>query len=762
MTTDNDINGWDVPAPQGVPGSEVAQVDLLRVALRRKGLLILGAFVGICLSYLQYVRTPPTFQSSAQMLIREKTAPLPTEAADQSFKTTAAAEDHAFVMMSPYLIEQAVIGKSLDKLRSFAGESNVTGAVRGGLAIAPLQEGSAVLSLSFQGADSDDCPTVLNAIMDTYRDSLNINERHIGATTVELIDDARRGLRAELETKEKAYHAWKQQEAKLFWQADQATNIHQQRQAEIERERRVVLLKNNQLESKIASIDAAIAQGVDRHAILLAANQDASSLEIPDETSLLEARLFPLLLEDEMLAQKYGRDHPKRKSVHRQIEFARRYHEQTVGVTEGDARKDKLLIYLDALRQELVTGKAEADRLNKLFENEQLQAEQLAKDEATNASYVNDIKRTKALFDAVVQRLQEINLLEAYGGDRYTVQTLMEPDIGYQVEPNLGRMLFVGLVMGTLSGFGLGYLFEKSEKTFRSAQDVSTSLRLPLVGHIPEISTKGQPTELPLSPALVTAHRPKSPQAEGFRSIRTAIYFSTRGQEHRVLQMTSPVPGDGKSTLIANLAIAIAQSGKSVLLLDADFRRPTQHKLFNLKMEVGLASVVDGQVEPPQAIQATPIENLSVMACGPRPHNPSELLTSPQFEDLLNLLRDQFDFVLVDTPPLLAVTDPGVVSARVDGVLLALRMRKKCRLTAIRARNILEDLDANVLGVIVNGLGGEKGSYGYYQSGYSYGYGYGYQYDYGDTVENAIERYYDDPQTASSAPPPKSNLPAKP
>jgi capsular exopolysaccharide synthesis family protein len=241
--------------------------------------------------------------------------------------------------------------------------------------------------------------------------------------------------------------------------------------------------------------------------------------------------------------------------------------------------------------------------------------------------------------------------------------------------------------------------------------------------------------------------------SENFRAIRTALYFSG-GREHRVIQTTSPVPGDGKSTLTANLAISIAQSSKRVLLLDADFRRPTQHKLFGLPAEVGLASVVDGQADPHQAVQQTAVPNLSIMACGPRPHNPAELLTSPKFEELLAVLKEQYDFVLVDTPPLLAVTDPSVVAARVDGVLLALRIRKNGRPNAERARKILQDVNANVVGVVVNGLDGKTGSYGYYSNyrkGYGYGYSYSYKYGYGQESDQAIDKYFDEEKHLTAA-----------
>jgi len=153
------------------------------------------------------------------------------------------------------------------------------------------------------------------------------------------------------------------------------------------------------------------------------------------------------------------------------------------------------------------------------------------------------------------------------------------------------------------------------------------------------------------------------------------------------------------------------------------------------------ASVISGDTDLAAAIRTSAVENLFILPCGPRPQNPAELLTSPEFQEVIDKLRAQFDFVIIDTPPVLAVSDPAVVAPRVDGVLLVFRMTKKARPTAERAREQLAALGANVLGVIVNGTGGNKDDgYGY---GYGYNYGYGYQYQYQYEYEYA-DNYTDD------------------
>ena len=240
---------------------------------------------------------------------------------------------------------------------------------------------------------------------------------------------------------------------------------------------------------------------------------------------------------------------------------------------------------------------------------------------------------------------------------------------------------------------------------------------------------------LPQSKSNLSGGVPR--RADGF------VFQHARG-ENKVIQVSSPNPGDGKSTLAANLGISIAQSGKRTLILESDFRRPQVHKLLGVDRDVGVTSVIGGEAELADAIQETQIPNLYAMSCGPKPSNPSELLSSPRYAELIELLREKFEYVIIgDTPPLMAVTDPAVVAPRVDGVLMAFRISKRSRHDCVRSTELLSSLGVNVLGVVVNGIN-KKDRYGYdygryggsyrYGGGYgsnSYGYG-GYGYGYSD------------------------------
>ena len=185
------------------------------------------------------------------------------------------------------------------------------------------------------------------------------------------------------------------------------------------------------------------------------------------------------------------------------------------------------------------------------------------------------------------------------------------------------------------------------------------------------------------------------------KRVRTSFLVTLR-EGQRVVQVTSPEPGDGKSTLTANLAIAMAQSGKRVLLIDSDLRRPTIHSLFGLRRDIGVTEVLSGEIDLLTAAQQTVVDGLAVLTCGNLPSNPAELLASTRYAKMLRDAGQEFDIVLVDTPPLLAVSDPSIVAPNTDGLVLVLRMGKNKRNSARRVTELIDTNNIRVVGVVCN------------------------------------------------------------
>jgi len=325
--------------------------------------------------------------------------------------------------------------------------------------------------------------------------------------------------------------------------------------------------------------------------------------------------------------------------------------------------------------------------------------------------------------------------------------------------PRRALNILLALVFGPLLGAGLAFAAESLDNTVKTPEQAQRTLGVPTLGVVPMFSldydpfgigkggqvplngappslawdrekteTNPDPSTLPAEQAtkqteraqeLVMVSAPRSMASEAFRTVRTAILLSSADNPPRVILVTSGQKSEGKTTLITNLAVTIAQSGSSVLLIDADLRRPAVHKHFGIDgTSAGLVDFLAGQAELEKIINRTAIENLSVITSGPIPPNPSELLGSKKMAGVLDLLSKQFDYIFVDAPPVLPVTDAVVLSRFVDGVVLVVRGQETQTHVAREAVSKLRQVGAKVLGTVLNDVDLRSGDYYYYRRGY--------------------------------------------
>lgn len=217
-----------------------------------------------------------------------------------------------------------------------------------------------------------------------------------------------------------------------------------------------------------------------------------------------------------------------------------------------------------------------------------------------------------------------------------------------------------------------------------------------------------------LAENLVTHTNPRSPVAEAYRQLRTNLWFASHDRARRTIMVTSTSSEEGKTTTLANLAVTIAQTGSSVVLVDCDLRRPSLHEPFRLDNSAGLTNLFLAGVPLKAMVQETGIPNLRLLPSGPLPPNPSELLGGNRMMEVIEALKEEADFVLFDTPPIVAVTDAAVLATRMDAVLLVLRAGRTKRELALRARSQLEKVQANLLGVVLTNATVEGGLSPYY------------------------------------------------
>ncbi len=736
-------NSPHVEHPEDTAGS----TPLWSIAYRHKWLVLLGLAVGLILAALYASQLSPVYQSTMKVLVvKKRPDALPLPGADPHFSFV---EDylatHQVLIRSPLIVGEAVREANLQKLESFASAPNPTSDIIRSLTVTreATESGSTnILNLSFRSSIADDCPVVLNAVVDRYKNELGRTYDSVNKQTLKLISEAKDKIGEHLTKKDREWRKFREKSPELLKGKD-GLNVRQTRLFDIEAKRSVLLFRQAEIQEQLQAFQEAMKTGQSsgpNRRKLLAMVSESVLRQMREGKVKGDDTLPSLLAQQQTLLEDYGPDHPHVRALRRKIEQLRAPGDD---VDADNRAQDPVEAPLLSLTRELESIKTSEKALDNLLVTEKEEAKNLLTYELKEEGFRKEITRNEQLFENIVKRLAEMSLLKDFGGDE--ARTLAPAVPGYRVGPKTLPIFGLAALLGLLAGLGLAYLAESSDHSFRSADEVRRSLGMPVMGQIPYLGTQvvavakaGNPAGPAIAPILCAYHQPKSRESEAYRGVRTGLFFSIQGRGHKVIQVTSPNMGDGKSTLAANLAISLAQAEKKVILIDADFRRPVVHKLFGLSPRRGLGSVLTGDTELSEVIFPSGVDGLSILPCGPIPANPAELLSFPRFAELLAYIREQFDFVIVDTPPLLAVTDPCMVVSHVDGVLLTVRLSKQARPAARRAKEILNTLDAKVVGVVVNAL--QQRSSGYaYQAGYEYGYGAGEAYFHPDTESEAVE-----------------------
>lgn len=373
--------------------------------------------------------------------------------------------------------------------------------------------------------------------------------------------------------------------------------------------------------------------------------------------------------------------------------------------------------YETAKTKEATLRQQEAGQRKKVTELNQ-RAVELAKLESELAGLQSEYEETRGFVKVLENRINEINIAEDTGSISVTIvepaHTPEEPK-----SPNVFRAAGIGVIAGLVLGIALALLRDRLDYRLRTTDEVEYLLGAPVIGAIAEMPGKRREV---VARAQKVLQAPRSPFAEAYRAVRTAVYFSRRGGPCKTVLVTSPDRGEGKSTLVSNLGIAMAQAGHRTLILDADCREPVQHAFFELPSQRGLSSVLLDGTPLQEAICPTHVPRLDLLPCGPRPDRPSEMLNGEGFRDLIARLREEYDYVLLDSPPVTRVTDAQILGAVTDLTVLTLLYNESTSRATESARLNLIGVGARILGAVVNSVPLRRRRYGLY-AGYAYGYG---------------------------------------
>jgi capsular exopolysaccharide synthesis family protein len=497
---------------------------------------------------------------------------------------------------------------------------------------------------------------------------------------------------------------------------------------------------SNMLRVEMQEYDMALTRTRTRKQELLARHKELSQItpenpdEIPSSELLSNAYLQQLRTEYQQLvrdrgalaAEGKGDNHPLVKSLVERIE-------KTRSALLAEVRKIQAAVALDlSVIENQEAGEAA------LFEEARRRAVELNMKEIEYHRLDRSREENEKVFELLSNKMKEADLARMMRVNNIRIVDPAE-DPGGPVRPRVSVNVGIGMLAGLVLGLGLAWLRDFLDNTLKTPQDIEAYLGVTFLGLLPELTDDGagkrrsrrRAAYLPASDPnvghhveLVVHEHPLSGIAEAARSIRTNLMFMNPDRPYRRLLVSSAAPEEGKTTVACSIAIALAQGGQRVCIVDCDLRRPRIHRIFDRAGDAGIMNMIVGEATVDEVAKPTLVQNLWAIPAGPVPPNPADVLHSEKFRKLLDELSERFDRIVIDSPPIAAVTDSAVMSTLVDGTVFVVRASKTSKQLARQGLRILQDVDSGIVGAVLNAVDLSNREYGYYHYYYYKRYGY--------------------------------------
>jgi succinoglycan biosynthesis transport protein ExoP len=710
------LNSSPAGQPEGLAGMESIQGlsgNLFEILWRRRWTVFLTSVLVLAGGFLYLQRVTPMYTSTSRIYV-EQTGPqvFDRNSGGMISRWDSYLYTQAERLKSSDILSAALKMPNMSRLQSLAGVSNPITALRRKLDVVVGRKDE-IINVSYVSPYPAEAAEIVNNVVDSYVTANEQGNRNTLGEVVRILKEEKSRRNQELLTKLEKMMEYKKQNADLALGTNQETNIIVRRL-----ERLSMALTEAQLTAvecqsfyeavkKMAGNPASVRQLVESQRIggmyISAVNNSAAS-SVRTELDRIERDRTNSL-------RALKPNHP------------------VVGAFDAEAEQtEKQLVRLDkefvqsvleVAKQQYEMAREKETELQKYYNEQQEEAVSLNNQLAQFTLLQSDYDQTKELCGLLNDSIQRLDVTTEVGSLNISILETAAP-AERPSSPQKTKTMGLALVMGLLAGTGVAVLRELKDQRLRSTEEISALLGLPVLGAIPSM---GRTKESPAVRGQKVRNGPESHEAEAFRTLRTAVFFGAPKEETRKILVTSPAPGEGKSTVVANMAIAMAQTGQRVIIVDGDLRRPMQHNIFGLDRNgKGISSVLAGAMSLKEAIESTGTAHLDVLTAGPHVPNPAEMLNSERFRRIIESLAKVYDRVILDSPPVVAVTDSLILAVRCDVTVMVLRAEVSTRRISTQALEALAGVDARVLGVVVNDVPRGSGRYGYH-SGYSYHYG---------------------------------------
>lgn len=701
-------------------------IDVLR---RRKLLLVLTVLLVGLLGYCYYVRQAPVYEGWASVLVHRTGDVLAGKGVDVPSTQQNYLPTHIQLIQSPGVLKIA-----LQDLETSVPAGTVLPTVDQ-LALglkATSRKDTEIIEIRFQSRNREIIAPVLQAVVRSYQEFVNETHRSTSREMLEILTQQRVTLERELQSKEKELLAMQQQEGMLSAPPTKTVSPESTSLGQALTQARIRRLE---IQQKLQALQTAIERGdmaesyllpyldrIGRDVVVrkLGLADSAVSPQAPDEAARRDQ--LKDLVELKRLKAIYGTNHPSLRAREQRL---RAMEASLVRGRPDPNKRTQVEEELKALavrlqEQDLADAtKLEAD-LEQQFEAERLAAIETAARRAPLLVLESELGRLRAYYDTLVSRIREVNVGDDYAAiSTRLIDPPRTPD--FPIAPNPKRITLLSSVFGLMCGIGVCFVFDWWSPGYRGPEEFLRDFGIPVIAHIPKLSREhfGKPFE------FITLLASGSREAEAFRSARTALMLCDSPPAR--FAVTSAAMGDGKSSIVANLGVAFAQSGLRTLLIDGDLRRPGLSRQFALHGTPGLADLLGQNVLNPDdlwaAVAATSLERLHVLPAGIIPPDPAERLAGDNFKQILAWAERHYDRIICDAPPVLALSDAAIISRLMNGTLFVVHGQKSTQQSTSRACDSLARMNCPILGVVVNSVTDEAGQQ------YSYNYQYSDQGD---------------------------------
>jgi capsular exopolysaccharide synthesis family protein len=649
---------------------------------------VAALFVAGAAAYVHW--TTPVYSATSRILVERETPTILNSDNEQAVSSSKNyLNTQCSLLKSTPIAAAAIEAVDVKSLQSLAGVSDPVAYLKSNL-LAELGLKDDLIICTLESPYPQEAAALVNAVVDAYVRFQSAQKRSTASDVLKVLQDERAQREADMKQKSQALMAFKQANGMLSF-ADEKGNIITQRLGRLSEEITDAQLQTIRAAADYKAAKAALEGDPARRGEWLKALQakgelrdmDAMHQRLSDSAVGLEVRLA---------TSPNARNHPLIQSAHHLLE--------QVKAKMDDEEQKMAQAYLAMSARKLEMAQNAEAAIQARYQDQERLAQDLNARMAEQVALESALSQAERYNEVLDSRINELMTIKQAPAMNIRVLERAEASKS-PVRPMPARALIAALAMGLFCGSGLALLRRRMEQRMMSLPEIVALLDLPVLGAIPYIPRRLRQEEMTVRPGV--QRNPLSDVAEAHRMIRASISFGLPRASARTILVTSSAAKEGKSTVSSGLAWAMSEAGERVLLIDADFRKPVQHTIFNLgDKAIGLTDVIGGQATLAEAIAPSGINGLDVLPCGTIPISATEIINGEPFADMIDELTHRYDRIVLDSPPAGLVADARILAARADVTLLVVRAEKTTRKQALHALHGLSGVGARLLGVIVN------------------------------------------------------------